>query len=376
MKKFVLVLIDIAILYTALWLTLYIRYQDNWSIALSSHLLPFTILFAVWLTIFYIANFYEINGLKNGPNFYANFSRVLTINAIIGMIFFYLIPFFGIAPRRNFFIFLAFFTGFDFLARHTFNNIIAGEKFSRPTLIVGLNEQSEKLAALLENSPQLGYQLKSILEVTNLSSLEKLVDEKKIDTIIISNEIYQTPRLIEYLYKLLHKKINFYHLSNFYEQISQKIILSNIDQAWFLENLSEGGKNFYEISKRVLDVAFALIFMLPTMVISPLIALAIRISSPGPVFYKQKRVGRYGKEFMVIKFRTMQHNAEQESGPTWERDHHLQVTRVGKMLRATHLDELPQLWNILKGEMSFVGPRAERPEFHEQLKNQIPFYEE
>ena len=376
-----MVLVDILMLYAAIWLTLYIRYQHNWKIALGSHLLPFTILFIVWLSVFYIANFYEIHGLKNGTNFYVNFSQVLIINAVIGIIFFYLLPFFGIAPRRNFFIFLVFFSGMDFLARRFFNKVIAGSRFSRPTLIVGANEQSNELAKLLRNNPQLGYQPESVMDVSNLNTLEKLVDEKKINTIIISNEIYQTPQVIQSFYKLIRKKINFYHLSNFYEQISRKIILSHINQIWFLENLSEGGKNFYEVSKRILDIVFAVFFGVVALVLAPFIALAIKISSPGPIFFRQTRVGQLGQNFSIIKFRTMIANApdgsaEGATGATWAQEDDPRITKVGKFLRKTRLDELPQLWNILKGEMSFVGPRAERPEFHDQLKNKIPFYEE
>lgn len=377
MKKFSLVLLDIAILYIALWLTLFVRYQYDWAVNLNLHLAPFTILFIVWLLVFYIANFYEIHRLKNGPDFYANFSRVLVINAAIGLIFFYLVPFFDIAPRRNFFIFLAFFAGIDFLARSIFNNIIAASKFSRPTLIVGLNEQSNELAELLRQNPQLGYQLESAVDIPlPAGQLKKLVEEKKISAIIISPEAYQTRRMIEQFYQLIPKKINFYHLSNFYEQISQKVILSTVDQAWFLENLSEGKKNFYEIIKRFLDVTFSIIFGIPALTLTPFVALLIKLNSSGPVFYRQKRVGQHEKEFVTIKFRTMQNNAEQQSGPVWERDHNLKITRIGKILRNTHIDEIPQLWSIFKGEMSFIGPRAERPEFHEKLKQEVPFYEE
>lgn len=381
MKKFILVVTDILIFYAALWLTLLVRYYNHWRIELGYHLAPFTILLFVWLLVFYIANFYEIHSLKNGANFYINFSQVLMINAVIGIIFFYLLPFFGIAPRRNFFIFLALFAGLDFLVRRTFNHLIAVSKFRRPTLIVGLNEQSSELAKLLLFNPQLGYQLESTLEASNLSELEKIVDEKKINTIIISNEIYQTPKTIESFYKLIRKKINFYHLSSFYEQISKKIILSHIDQTWFLENLSEGGKNFYEVSKRILDLIFGIVFGIITFALTPLIALAVKISSPGPVFFRQTRVGQLGQKFSIIKFRTMIANApdgsaEGTTGVTWAQENDPRITKIGKFLRKTRLDELPQLWNILKGEMSFVGPRAERPEFHEQLKNKIPFYEE
>lgn len=381
MKKFVPVLTDLVIFYAALWLTLLVRYQDKWRISLELHLAPFTILFIVWLIVFYIAGFYEIHGLKNGPNFYANFSRVLIINAVIGIIFFYLLPFFGIAPRRNFFIFLAFFASMDFLARSIFNNIIAVSKFSRPTLIVGLNEQSEEMAKLLRNNPQLGYHLEGILGLSDLDQLKKTVDEKKVSAIIISPEAYQTPRTIEAFYQLIPKKINFYHLSSFYEQISQKIILSHIDQSWFLENLSEGGKSFYEVSKRMGDLAFSVIFGIIALALFPFVALATKISSRGPVFFRQTRIGQLGQKFAIIKFRTMIANApdgsaEGATGATWAQEDDPRITKTGKFLRKTRLDELPQLWNIFKGEMSFVGPRAERPEFHNQLKNKIPFYEE
>ncbi|TSC74931.1 MAG: Sugar transferase [Parcubacteria group bacterium Gr01-1014_44] len=381
MKKFVLVLVDIAILYAALWLTLLARYQYGWWTSLGLHLAPFTILFIVWLFVFYIANFYEIHVLKNGPVFYANFFRVLIINAVIGMVFFYLIPLFGIAPRRNFFIFLVFFAGLDFLARSIFNNIIAASKFSRPTLIVGLNEQSEEMAKLLRNNPQLGYHLESIFAISDLDQLKKTVEEKKISTIIISPETYQTPGMIEAFYQLIPKKINFYHLSSFYEQISQKVILSHIDQAWFLENLSEGGKNFYEVFKRIFDIIFSVIFGVIALFLIPFIALAIKLSSRGPVFFRQTRVGQLGRKFNIIKFRTMIANApdgsaEGASGAVWAQENDPRITKIGRFLRKTRLDEIPQLWNILKDDMAFVGPRAERPEFHDQLKNEIPFYEE
>jgi len=113
-----------------------------------------------------------------------------------------------------------------------------------------------------------------------------------------------------------------------------------------------------------------------SLALYPFIILAIKISSPGPIFYRQKRLGQAGKVFEIIKFRTMDQNAEKFTGAVWTVEGDPRITKIGNLLRKMRLDELPQLWNILKGEMSFVGPRAERPEFHEQLKQEIPFYEE
>jgi exopolysaccharide biosynthesis polyprenyl glycosylphosphotransferase len=104
------------------------------------------------------------------------------------------------------------------------------------------------------------------------------------------------------------------------------------------------------------------------------VAIAIKLESPGPVFYSQERVGRYNKPFHIYKFRSMITDAEQANRPVWAQKNDSRITRVGQFIRKTRLDELPQLWNILKGEMSFVGPRPERPVFVKDLEEKIPFY--
>ena len=172
------------------------------------------------------------------------------------------------------------------------------------------------------------------------------------------------------------QKISFFNLDSFYDPDTGKVPLGAINQIWFLENLSEGKKRGYEIIKRMFDTVFAVIIGIISLIPYPFIALVIKLSSPGPVFYKQKRLGQSGKIFEIIKFRTMHKDAEKETGAVWTTDNDPRVTRAGRFLRKTRLDEIPQIWNILKGEMSFVGPRAERPEFHDLLQTNVPFYEE
>lgn len=390
MRRFLLAINDILILYLSLLAALFLRYGANFAEQISLHLLPFSILFVIWLFVFYIANLYEISFLKNGPEFYGIFFQTIATNTILGIAFFYLLPYWDIAPRRNLFLFLVIFSALNFIARVLFNRVFSSKKFKRPTIIVGLNEQSIQLAQYLKNNPQLGYQLEYILDphrsspldlpgtdiFHRLEDLHLKVQERQINTIIISPEAYKISRMIEAFYRLLPQKINFYPLPGFYEKISNKILLAHIDQIWFLENLSEGTKRFYEIAKRVSDIAFAILFGVVTLILTPFIALAIRLNSPGPIFFRQARVGQLGQKFSIIKFRTMITDAEKNSGAVWARENDPRITKVGKFLRHSRLDELPQLWNILRGEMSFVGPRAERPEFHEELKNNVPFYEE
>ena len=160
----------------------------------------------------------------------------------------------------------------------------------------------------------------------------------------------------------------------FYESVTGKIPVSIINEAWFLENLIEINKRTFEVIKRLLDILVAGLLLLPSLALLPLIAIAIKFDSEGPVFYYQKRVGKGGKSFYFIKLRSMVEGADMLDGTKGNGDD-ARHTKVGKFLRKTYLDELPQIINVFRGEMSFVGPRPERPEYVAELKKQIPFYE-
>jgi sugar transferase (PEP-CTERM system associated) len=163
---------------------------------------------------------------------------------------------------------------------------------------------------------------------------------------------------------------------NFYEQMTGKLLLENITPSWFI--FSEGFRvtTFRRVVKRMMDVVCALVGILLVLPLMPLLALAIRLDSRGPVFFRQVRVGEGDRNFLVFKFRTMRQDAEQQTGAVWAGEDDPRITRVGSFLRKTRLDELPQLFNVLKGDMSFVGPRPERPEFVAMLREVIPYYSE
>ncbi len=126
--------------------------------------------------------------------------------------------------------------------------------------------------------------------------------------------------------------------------------------------------------KRAIDIVLSLLALLVLAIPAALIALAVKLGSPGPIFYEQERMGLDGKAFRVYKFRSMYEGAEETTGPIWARDNDPRATPIGRSLRRFDLDELPQFWNVLKGEMSIVGPRPERPFFVEQFKHRIPQY--
>jgi len=392
-KKFILLIGDILILYASLVIALIIRYRGLDLSILRSHLMPFSIIYLIWLIIFYIHNLYDLDIAKNNIEFSSALIRALIIGGLLSVVFFYLAPNFAfnaITPKTNLFLNILVFIVLFYGWRYLFNFLAGSLKLKMNTAIIGYSPQVVDLAHEIIKNPQLGYKLKIIVknhektERNDLSgikifegvkNLREILEQEKITVAIVTPEIYQSPDLIQNLFECIRYKIDFINLPEFYEVLTKKVPLAAINQIWFLENISQRHKVSYEVSKRIFDLVFASIFAIISLPLLIIIALIIKIESPGQIFYRQIRIGRQGKPFQVIKFRSMIKDAEKD-GPKMAQKNDPRATKFGKFLRRARLDELPQLWNIVKGEMSFVGPRAERPEFHQKLKAKIPFYQE
>jgi sugar transferase (PEP-CTERM system associated) len=163
---------------------------------------------------------------------------------------------------------------------------------------------------------------------------------------------------------------------SFYEELTGKLMVECITPSWFIFSNGFRKNTIIIFYKRLFDVVCATLGTIILLPFFPLIALLIKLDSKGPIFFKQVRLGEMEREFLLYKFRTMKQDAEQTSGPVWAQKNDKRITKIGKILRKTRIDELPQLYNVLKGEMSFIGPRPERPEFIGKLKEVIPFYSE
>ncbi len=159
------------------------------------------------------------------------------------------------------------------------------------------------------------------------------------------------------------------------ERVSGKIEVDGLNPSWLIFNDGFSLQSAALAVRRANSVLCSLLLLLITLPLIPLVILAIMLDSPGPVLFRQKRVGRFGRIFHCYKFRTMRNDAEADTGPTWADDDDPRITRVGRFLRITRLDEIPQLLNVIRGDMAFVGPRPERPEFVEWLSREIPYYE-
>jgi sugar transferase (PEP-CTERM system associated) len=278
--------------------------------------------------------------------------------------------------------------GWRLLAAWTWGAADLGER----VLVLGTGVSAQKVGrAMLKQSP-LGYRVLGFLTehreevgrplvnpgvVGMLDELPRLVREHNANLIVVAQEDRRRRLPMEALLRCRLDGVRVVEAASIFESLNGQIPLSDLRPSWLVFSSGFSKPRLLRSVKRIGEVAlvgFALALAAPVMA---LVALAVKLTSPGPVLYRQTRVGEGGREFPLLKFRTMRADAESASGPVWATaGHDPRVTPVGRVLRKTRLDELPQLWNVLRGDMSFVGPRPERPHFVEKLRRVIPYYDE
>lgn len=389
-KLFLLFLGDVIVLYFSLWLTLVLRYQRMVSAELwQKHLLPFTIIFVVWLIIFFINRLYDLSLMRNNYSFLGLLAKSLSAAGIVGFVFFYFATT-GISPKTVLVLELIIFGALFLSWRRIFNRLLTAEKFLETAVLVGLSEETWSLFREINGKPQMGFRVVGIIQpdgllnlkfksteikiINDLNGVQDFLQNNKVKLVIVSEEARNYGKLINELYIALAHGLTMVDLPTFIEKFAGKIMINTIGQMWFLENIKEKNKRVFELSKRLMDITISAMLLIIALPFLPLIYLIIRLTSKGPGFFMQQRTGRLGKKFMAVKFRTMYENAEVH-GPQWATKDDPRVTPMGRFFRKIRIDEVPQLINVLRGEMSFIGPRPERPEFIEKLKETIPFYE-
>jgi len=373
LKKLILLGGDLAILHLALFLTIVMRYrQDQWKLNWQNHWPSFLVIFIIWLLIIYINNLYNLNWRIRSRQFLSATVNTVIASSLFSIIYFYLNVQSNIAPKRNLLIFIIIFV-FCFFAWHSLYRFLLRSFLPQNNLaIIGLNSLSEKLLKELANNPAASYNTALIFKgLEEIEALASSVEEKNIHSIVVCDDFGNKEKLSQALFSCLPYKLNFFNYPDFYELLSGKVPIEAIGPDWFLANLKTGQKNYYNFFKWLFDLILALMIFIFTLPFWLLISLGIKITGRGPIFFKQTRLGEKEKEFKIIKFRTMR-TENNNFAPTEEDDH--RITRFGSFLRKTRLDEIPQVINILKGEMSFIGPRPERPEIISELEKKIPFY--
>lgn len=369
----ILLLGDLILFYLSLYLALTLRYQDFASEKIwAAHQTPFFYVHLLWLFVFYIGGVYDIKNFASYKKILEKILKAMASASILAMLIFYLVPSFQIAPKTNLLLDIAILSLFLVTWRRifwTFNKKISKIK----TVFWGNSEEIKNFVELLKNNPQLGYEPVLIPE-SNDNSIIKTLTKNNIPLIIISKNILKNEETARMLYETIPLGISVMSFPDFYESLVEKIPLSMVSEEWFLENLHEINKKYLEKIKRIFDLIMAILLGIPTLLLFPFIALLSKIESSDKVLVHQKRVGKNGNIFTLIKFRSMYQASESDGQAKWASPQDQRITKVGKILRKTRIDELPQLWNVLKGEMSFMGPRPERPEFVSQLKKEIPHY--
>jgi exopolysaccharide biosynthesis polyprenyl glycosylphosphotransferase len=387
LKKLLLLLGDVVLLYISLLLVLYFFYGESIDQAtVWEHIQAFTILFVLWEAVFYIWNLYNFE-LESYVN---NYVKAIVMNVIIAIMFFYIVPFFRIAPKTNLLLTVFFFTLFFVLWRVAAIYLFSLIRPYYQLVLVGMDTHMKDLAWRVINKRGSNYSLHAVIDIEgdeiphfvldqkikvekDLEFLKRLSAHKQPVKVVVSDSLY--PNLLKKLYNYLNDSISFYFVASFWEEAEQEIPIYATNELWFLDNLRNVHKREYEVVKRASDLLFGLLFLPIVFVVYLCAGLAIKINSPGPIIFKQKRVGRNGEHFTLLKFRTMRQDAEQDGKPRWATEKDSRITTVGNILRRSRIDELPQILNVLRGEMSFIGPRPERPEFVQILSERIPHYE-
>lgn len=265
--------------------------------------------------------------------------------------------------------------GIDFallaIWRHLLWRYVRAHQNTRGVMLIGSEEECQHVYHRMKQQPQLAMELRSVC--TDLKNSDWETAAEQVDVLIICPDIRLKDKAKIVHYCNLHEKQALL-IPNAYEVFCSGMTLDKIDDVPVFRPQRLRLTLEQRSLKRILDIVVALLGFLAALPFMLLTAIAIKIFDPGPAFYSQERSGRYEKPFKVYKFRTMRVDAEKLSGPMLAQENDPRITRLGAFLRAVRLDELPQIWNVLVGDMSIVGPRPERPFFVEQFKQEIPEY--
>ncbi|MDQ5957693.1 MAG: hypothetical protein QG665_17 [Patescibacteria group bacterium] len=353
---------DLFVLVFSLWVTLLIRYVNfPTSEAFVGHLLPFSFIFTIWLVVYFIYDLYGNQTTIFQKKLSAVIFNAHIINSIIALAFFYFIPYFSITPKTTLFIFLAVsFLIFDWWRRQIVFTIWRG---GLETILFSCDgpEVEELVKEFTTNS---WYRVKILRKTSDMSGLVN-----NMPTVVINTHDANAEDFVSFYY-MLFAGAKFVTLDSLYETMFGRVPISSISERWFLESISVQPKPIFQVWKRITDMVVGSLVGLVSLPLYPFIMLAIKLDDGGEIFISPERVGEHNRPIRLFKFRTM---TVGNDGGQWGTVAN-QVTRVGAFLRKTRLDELPQIWNVIRGDLSLVGPRPEFAPAVLQYTEEIKFY--
>jgi len=391
-RSLTLIVLETALIVSAITVAAYVRLGEfTIDVALYENGIAKALLIAaVTQVCLYYTDLYDLRLLVDRREFVTRLTQALSAASLILAVLYFWFP--ALIIGRGVFLIAALLviglvSGWRWLFEWVTGRMAPRERL----LLVGTTTPAVALAReLFERRHELGVEIVGFVEsdpalvgapvinpgvIGTIEDIPSIVRARGVDRVVVSLADARGRLPMDKLLEMKLDGVTFDHLASVYESYTGKIAVENLRPSWLIFSAGFKKSAVLSTAKRLLDLVAAgvgLILAAPLMV---LVTLAIRLTSPGSVLYHQQRVGQHGRIFTVHKFRSMRQDAEAGTGPVWaSKDGDQRVTPVGRFLRRSRLDELPQLWNVLKGDMSFVGPRPERPEFVADLTRQIPFY--
>jgi exopolysaccharide biosynthesis polyprenyl glycosylphosphotransferase len=376
-EPLVLLLGDLLFFLVSLWLTLLLRNVEppTWELFFT-HLEPFSILFALWILVYYIAGLYEKQTIilqSKLPNVLA---VTQVVNSGVAVIFFYFIPYFGLTPKTILFIYL--FISFALLLFwRTYGYYAIGSKSVTNAILIGSGNEMKDLLNEVNQNPLYNLKFVSSVDLNRMDEngfWNEIIEEvysQDVSVIAIDLAHENVEPVLPHLYNLIFSNVNFIDMHKIYEDIFDRVPLSLLRYNWFLENISTTPRTAYDALKRLMDIALSFCLFALSLIAYPFVIAAIKLDDGGPIFISQERVGESNKPVKILKFRSMSH--DDQGHYSADRPNN-RITKVGAFLRKSRIDELPQLWNVLKGDLSLIGPRPELPALAKHYSEQIPYY--
>ncbi len=368
---------DVIILAFSLWFTLLIRYGHLPSKnMINEHILAFLPVIVIWLAVYFIAGLYERHTMFLRRRLAGLVFRAQIVNAIAAIGFFYFATYLKVAPKTILFLYFVL-SSIALVIWRNYGYKIMGNRQKQNAFLIGNVEELRELETEVNHNDLYPIRFISSIDFDDIASLDIKKDltdrvySENVSVIAVDMANEKIVPLLPHLYNLVFSNVRFISLHKLYGDIFKRVPLSLVRYNWFLENISSGSKPAFDFVKRFLDIVVSLVLGVLSLLFYPFVYLAIKLDDGGVLFSIQERIGRGNKIIKIYKFRTM---LIANDGGKWGDDNKNKITRVGYFLRRSRIDELPQLWNVLKGDLSLIGPRPEFPDAVSIYKEQISYY--
>ncbi len=378
-REYILLLVgDILVFTISLWITLAMRYLEVPSRELFTlHLVPFVFLFAAWIVVFFVAGLYGRHTRLFRSRLPSTILYTQTINVALAAVFFSMLPVFGLAPKTILVLYLVVSFILIFIWRVLMFTHMPRSKRLRGVLIAS-GADAHALAEEVKSDPHGAFSFDYMVDTSTTPSHEviqrtvRVAAEDDVTFLVVDLSDAAVSASLPIIYDAAFHKHKFALIdaAELYEEMFDRVPLSLLKYEWVLKRVSTS--RLYDAMKRAMDIMGAIIIGMISLIFYPFIMLAIKLDDGGEIFIRLPRVGRYQRTISIIKFRSMTGNDKGVYGPGGKSQ--LTVTRVGKWIRIMRLDELPQIWNVVMGDLSFVGPRPEAPALASQYSARIPYY--